>query len=79
MAMAPPVFLDPKKHTMLSILFRSLPVDKSQLEALRLETVRNHFDGQGYSQATVHSLIKTVEERIGPRSPYRHAQYLFFQ
>ncbi|CAO3686573.1 unnamed protein product [Umbelopsis vinacea] len=49
---------------------RSLPLDKSQLEALRLETVRNHFEGQGYSQATVHSLIKTVEEQTGPRSPY---------
>jgi hypothetical protein len=49
--------------------FRSLTVDKSELEALRLETIRNRFEGQGYSRTTIDSLVKMVVEQTGPRSP----------
>ncbi|KAI9277316.1 hypothetical protein BC943DRAFT_373959 [Umbelopsis sp. AD052] len=59
--------------------FRHLPVDKSELETLRLETIRKRFEGQGYSQSAMNSLIQSVAHQTGPRSPYRHAQYLFLQ
>ncbi|KAJ2961335.1 hypothetical protein NQZ79_g3424 [Umbelopsis isabellina] len=77
MAIVPPAILNPKMQIMRSIPFRSLSVDKSKLETLRLEVGRRRFGGQGYSTSSIHSLVQTIMHQTGSRSPYQHARYLF--
>ncbi|KAI8575050.1 hypothetical protein K450DRAFT_263609, partial [Umbelopsis ramanniana AG] len=45
----------------------------------RPQNAENRFEGQGYSPSAIQSLIQAVVHQTGPKSPYRHAQYLFLQ
>lgn len=45
--------------------FRSLSLDKSELETLRLETIRSRFEGQGYSQIATHTLMDVIFHQTG--------------
>lgn len=59
--------------------FRDISMEKRELEALRLESIRNRFQSLGYSDHMIETLSKAIKEQTGPKTPYRRAQYLFLQ
>jgi hypothetical protein len=54
-------------------------MEKRELEALRLESIRNRFQSLGYSDHIIEILSRAIKEQTGPKTPYRRAQYLLLQ
>lgn len=65
-------------HT-ANIPFRTISLEQSTLEDVRLAGVRRSLQDKGYSSEAISTLIATLEDSSNSLPFYRRAQYLFIQ
>ncbi|KAG1125354.1 hypothetical protein G6F38_013832 [Rhizopus arrhizus] len=59
--------------------FDSVALDKSQLEAVRVETLRCRFQGNGLNESSATILSSNLLLDNATNRSYQHGQYLFIQ